>query len=239
MCMKSRIFLLGSIFLFFYLPSALAQIGIKGGMGVSDIAFLKDGQVPYLGYEINSLEHRIPRLAFEVGAFTTLELNKRFEFQPELLFAFQGLDYSTEYLYDNITYKINISYLKVPLLFRYKVCIKENKQSGIIAGPYTSWKLKAVRVFELEGQKTKNKVSNVKDIDFGIIAGYSLDFDLFSGQMIIDLRCSYSLINMMNPLDGYIPWYYGPSKEYARNICIALTVGYRFSNIWSKNVEKQ
>ncbi len=231
--MKSAIFFSSSIlFLFFYLPTALSQIGVKGGLGISDIAFKKDGQVPYLGYEIGSLEHRLPKLAFEVGATAILDLNKRFDFQPELLYIFQGLDYSTEYLYDNIAYKINISYLKMPLLFRYKVCMKEKKRSGFFVGPYGSLKLKAVRVTEVEGQKEKTKMSNVKNGDFGIILGYSLDLDLPSGQVVIDLRGSYSLINLMDRLDGYIQWYYGPSKEYVRNVVISLSVGYRFSKSW-------
>ena len=217
------------------MSSASAQIGIKGGIGVSDIAFKQNGQTPYLGYEINYLEHKKPALAYEAGVSGFFELGKRFDFQPELLFAMQGLDYSTEYLFDDITYKINISYLKIPLLFRYKICIKETKQSGFILGPYTAWKLNAVRITEFEGQKEKNNVSNVKDFDFGIIGGYSLDFGLFSGRMLVDLRCGFSLVNIMEPLDGYIPWYFNASTEYVRNVNISITVGYRFLNVWSKN----
>jgi len=234
--MNYKIFLTSIVtLLFLFVSSASAQIGIKGGLLVSDIAFQKDGQEQYLGYEIGFLDHRKPLYSFEVGAAAIFDLSKRFDFQPELLYALQGLNYSTEYLYDNITYKININYLKIPLLFRYKVCMKEKKRSGVYAGPYTSFNLKAVRVMELEGQKEKTDMSNVKDVDFGAILGYSLDLDLPSGQMIIDLRFGYSLINMMSPLDGNIPWYYGPSNEYARNITISLTAGYRFINIWSKN----
>ena len=73
-------------------------------------------------------------------------------------------------------------------------------------------------------------MSNVKDFDFGIVSGFSVDFTQPSGQLILDFRISYSLMNMMNHLEGYIPWYYGPSQEYARNISISLTAGYRFSN---------
>ena len=238
--MKNR-FLLASIvaFLFLFMSPTFAQIGIKGGFLVSDIAFQKYGQEPYLGYEIGFLDHRKPLYSFEVGAAAIFDLSKRFDFQPELLYALQGLNYSTDYLYDNITYKVNINYLKIPLLFRYKVCMKEKKRSGVYAGPYTSFNLKAVRVIELEGEKDKTDMSNVKDIDFGVVAGYSLDLDLPSGQMIVDLRFGYSLINTMTPIDGNIPWYYGPSNEYVRNITISLTAGYRFLNIWSKKAEKQ
>jgi hypothetical protein len=217
------------------MPSAYAQIGIKGGIGISDIAFLKNGETPYLGYEINSLEHRMPRIASEIGTFGMTELWKRVEFQPELLFTMQGLNYSTEYLYDHITYKINISYLKIPLLLKYKISTKKKIHSALFIGPYAAWKLKAVRVTEVEGEREKVRISNVKNTDFGVVTGYSIDFNLFSKQIILDLRCNYSLINMMDRIAGYVPWYYGPSKEYARNINISLTAGYRFTNIWSKS----
>ena len=225
-------------FFLLFQSSTTAQIGFKAGIGISDIAFLKEGQAPYLGYEIAFLDHRLPLLNFQFGATGNFELGKRFEFQPELLFARKGMDYSTKYLYDDITYKIHIDYLEVPLLFRYKICIKENKQSGFIAGPYVAQKLNAVRITSIKGQNEKNQVENVKNQDLGIIVGYALDLDISTGQLIIDLRGSYSLINMMTPLDGNISWYYGPTKDYARNVNIALTVGYRFLNIWQTKDNK-
>lgn len=217
------------------MPPVSAQMGIKGGIGISDVAFLKDGQTPYLGYEINSLEHRIPMITFEVGTFGTIELWKRIEFQPELLFAMQGLNYSTEYLYDHITYKIHISYLKMPLLLKYKISTRKKINSAFFIGPYAAWKLKAVRLTEVEGLRGKAKIPNVKNADLGLIAGYSIDFNLFSNQMILDIRVGYGLINMMHKITGYVPWYYGPSKEYARNVNISLTAGYRFTNFLSKS----
>ena len=226
------------ILLFFFHIGASAQIGFKGGVGVSDIAFLKNGQLPYLGYDINQLEHKVPKLSFQLGSMATFELTRRIEFQPELLYTLKGLDYSTKYLYDDITYQINLHYLEVPLLFRYKICLKEKKQSGFLLGPYGAWKFSAKKVTEFEGQREKTNMSNVKGYDFGIIGGYALDFDLLSGQMVIDLRCSYSLVNIMDPIEGHLPWYYGPTKDYARNVNISLTVGYRFLNIWQKKDKK-
>jgi hypothetical protein len=220
------------------MPSASAQIGIKGGMGVSSIVFLKDGMTPYLGYEIGSLGPRKPMMTFEVGTFGTIELWKRIEFQPELLFSMQGLNCNTKYLYDDITYKIHVSYLKMPLLLKYKISTKKKVHSALFVGPYTAWKLKAMRVTEIEGERVKGKIPNIKNTDFGLVTGYSIDFKLFSQQIIFDLRCSYSLINMMDRITGYVPWYYGPSKEYARNINMLCTVGYLLTNIWSKSAAK-
>jgi hypothetical protein len=167
----------------------------------------------------------------------TMDLGKRIDFQPEFLFITQGLDYSTTYMYDDIPYKIRISSLNLPLLVRYKIFLKEKRQSGLYAGPYLSWMFHAVKITEVEGQKEKTEMPNVKTVDFGLSAGYSIDFNLSSGQIIIDLRCSYGLINMMDVIEGSVPDFYGPTEEYARNVNISLTAGYRFSNLWSKNTE--
>jgi len=237
--MKNYVFLtsaIGLFFIFIIILPATGQIGIKSGPGVSDITFLQEGQVPYLGHDTNSLEHRKPKLSFQLGAFSTFTIGKRWELQPELLFALKGLNYSEETIYDNITHKINITYLELPLLMRYKFFLKERRQSGLFVGPFAALKLSANLITEVEGKKEKSKVSNVNNFDFGIVAGYSFDIGLPTGDLIIDFRTSYSLINMMNVDDGYIPWYYGPSEEYARNVSITLTVGYRFISILPKDV---
>jgi hypothetical protein len=57
-----------TLILFFTVPLQ-SQIGIKGGPAISDIVFLVEGQTPYLGYEINSLTHRLPYLTYQFGIF--------------------------------------------------------------------------------------------------------------------------------------------------------------------------
>jgi hypothetical protein len=238
--MNIRIFIVTFVtVLFLLIASAYAQIGIKAGIGISDIAFLKDGQTPYLGYEVNSLRHRYPLLTFQIGTFGTIGLWKRIEFQPELILSMQGLNYSTKYLYNDYIFKINISYLKMPLLFRYKISIRKKWSSALFIGPYASWKLNAVRITEADGRRKKTEMPNVKQVDFGAIAGYCADICLPAGQLTVDLQFSYSLINMMNRIPGYIPWYYGPSKPYARLVGITLSMGYRWETSGFKNRIKQ
>lgn len=236
--MRSKIFIQGNLLLlFFYVHTASAQIGIKAGPGISDVAFLKAGQSPYLGYEVDYLEHRKPFPTFQAGIFSTFGLWKNFDIQPELLFILQGLDYSKEFIYDDITYKLKIGYLHAPLLLKCSFFPKKKWHPALLGGPYASLKLKAVRVTEIDGKKNKTPMPNVKNADFGLVAGFSADFYLFSGQMVVDLRGSYSLVNMMDRIDGYVPSYYGSKKEYARNVSISLTVGYQY-NIWWRKTER-
>jgi len=235
---KSKIYLsVCLIMLLFNVSQLSAQIGIKGGLNASDIAFLDEGQAPYLGYEVDFLEHNLPAAGFQIGIFSEFPIIKRLEFQPELLLIKQGLNYSKNYIYDDITYKVRIYYLNAPLLIKYTLSQKARWHPALLAGPYASLKLKGTRITKIDSKLEKTPISNLRHIDFGITAGIFSGFDLSKGQITIDFRCSYSLLNMMDRIDGYIPSYYGPKKEYTRNVCMSLTVGYKFNNIWSNKDE--
>ena len=235
---ESKIYFSGCLIMILCNISPLsAQSGINGGLNASDIVFLDEGQSPYLGYEIDFLEHNLPAGAFQTGIFSTFTLFKRLEFQPELLLIKQGLNYSKKSIYDDITYKLKIFYLNVPALLKYTLSQKTRWHPALITGPYASLKLNGIRITRIDSRSEKDPISNLRRTDFGIIAGVSSGFDLPKGQINIDFRCSYSLLNMMDRIDGYIPSYYGPKKEYARNVCISLTAGYKFFSIWSNRDE--
>ena len=237
--MIRRSYFLHSILLILLSLSTLfaQEVGVKLGLSISDIAFSDEGQTPYLGYEINSLEHRKPLLTYQVGVYASFRISDQFDFQPELLYVTQGLDYSTKYLYDDVKYKIKTSYLQLPLLFKYKTAVKKDKFSGILLGPYAALKLDARRITKIEGQSNKTEMGNVKNSDFGVIGGYAFDFNMISRKMLIDLRASYSLVNMMEKIEGNIPLYTGSNKDYARNISIALTVQYNLIDSGTKTAK--
>ncbi len=232
--MKSAIYFvfMPSIF-FLFSMTAYSQIGIKGGLGVSDIVFAVEGQTPYLGYEINYLTHRNPLVTYQFGVFGTVKINRLFNFQPELIYARQGLNYNIEFLYDDITYRLYLNYLQLPLLMNLSMRPQKKFHPGFYVGPYGALKLHAKRITKIDGERVEENPSNVKNGDFGLIGGLSYDFDMPNGQLIAELRFNYSLINIMYPIDGYIPSYDGPDldEERARNVSLALLIGYRFQNI--------
>lgn len=216
-----------------YLSPSSAQVGFKAGVGISDIVFMKDGQTPYLGYEVDYFTHRLPKLSYHFGAFTAFSIGKKIEFQPELLFVFAGLDYSMNFDYGKTIYRLNINYFQVPLLFKFKTKPEKTKHFTILAGPYASVKLSATKIMEIDGNREEKKMMNVRNGDFGIAAGIAMEFDMSKGILVIDFRMTYSLINMMNHLEGYVPKYNAPDIDRAKNVNLALTVGYRFINLWS------
>ena len=211
------------------ISSLSAQIGIKGGPALSDIVFANKGQTPYLSYEINSLTHRFPYLTYQFGIFTNYAIGKRFELQPELLFVKKGLNYSKNYIYDDITYIIKICYLEIPILLKYS--FTKSKRSAIIIGPYFSYMIDNKRIREFDGELIKDEMNNVDKFDFGIATGLSFDI---GERFIIDTRFTYSLVEMMDYLDGVKLDYYGPEDERARNVNLSLTLGYNLPLVNTK-----
>jgi len=237
--MKTQIFISICILIHFSaINEATAQFGIKGGPGISDIAFKLSGQTPYLGYEIDFMEHNNPLITFQFGLSQNVTLGRKFNIQPELLFVRQGLDYDISFLYEEITYRIKINYLQVPLIIYYRSAPEKKVHPGLFAGPYISFKLNAVRELSNEENFNENPLTNIHDIDFGMLGGICMDFDFPTGQLNLELRTNFSLINMMDPIEGNLAWYYGPPKEYVRNVSISILMGYRFSKILKSNTNQ-
>lgn len=207
--------------------SSQAQFGIRIGAGASDIVFLKYGQSPYLSFDNNSVEHNFPAPSFQIGAIRHIELSNKLDLTSALLISKQGLDYSQSYVFDDIKYRLHISYLKLPVLLKVKTNILKNRKSGILVGPYIGARIDATMVTRVNGTSHSYKKDNVSIIDMGIISGYSWDIGKDPGSLFIDIRCSYSLLNMMQTLDG-APSYNTSTKEYARNITILLAIEYMF-----------
>ncbi len=226
---KSIHFILVITFLLALQIPGISQIGLKAGLTATDIVFAVEGQSPYLGYEVDYLTHRNPLFSYQLGFFGTVKLNKLFYFQPEFMYARQGLNYNIEFLYDEITYRIYIDYLQLPLLVNLRMRPEKKFHPGFSFGPYAAISLNAKRITEIDGNRIEENATNVKNGDFGLIGGLSFDFDMNKGQLVTDLRFNYSLINIMYPIDGYIPAYDGPDldEERARNVSIALLIGYR------------
>jgi hypothetical protein len=208
----------------------LAQVGIKGGIFSSDITFITKGQTPYLGYEISTLEHKVPRITYQIGLFTYIPMSERLFLQPELLYISQGLNYSTKYLYDDIQYKIRINYVQLPLLFKYINKRDKKLQTGFMFGPYGAIKTDAKTIRKYNDQKNTQTLKQVHDTDWGIILSLLLEMNHDKDKINFELRTTYSLFNMMDRIEGYIPMADGPKRAYARNVSLGIHLAYCFTS---------
>ena len=118
--------LIAFITIFIFTTNLPAQIGVKGGPVISDIVFAEEGQIPYLGFDTNSLIHKLPHFTYQIGLFTEYRLSKNLNVQPEFLFSKKGLNYNSDFIYDDIKYHLNIYYLEIPILLKYDIVILTN-----------------------------------------------------------------------------------------------------------------
>jgi len=225
--MYSNKFIISFILSWFIFMSPLqSQVGIKGGPALSDIIFEIEGQIPYLGYGTNSLSHKLPYLTYQFGIFKTYQITDKIGFQPEILYVKKGLNYSTEFIYDDIKYFVKIHYLEIPMLVKYDFTKEPKNHFAFLIGPYFSYTIDNIRYINTENQVQKEKMSNIKKLDWGLAASISYDFTIQQNKFIVDFRTTYGLADMMELAEGYIKEYYGPNKERSRNVNIALTFGY-------------
>lgn len=190
--------------------------GIKGGMNVAKISNLEDeDELIVEGFKTKT--------GFIFGFFYRFDLNNNLALQPEVYYSMKGTQasgsgviYGLGYSYD---LSIEINYLEVPVLLKYKILPKGNYTPSLFAGPYIAFQMsaKASATVEVEGvtQTEETVMDEVKRIDLGITVGGSLDIKVGSGSIVLDLRYSLGLTKIADDSD-------------AKNSSFTLMLGYAF-----------
>ena len=203
-----------------------AEVGVKGGMSLSGLQSSTRDYRHVLGYEMSGLAGGRPLTGFQAGLFKTFDLSRRFQVQPEISYAWRGVNFGRTYLYDDIVFKVNIFYVEVPLLLKYKIVAGRTFSSALCAGPYAALKLKAEKQTRIWKEEEVTALPNVRSFDYGLILGLSAEYALGSGRALLELRSGVGLNNVMDVLPDMIPLY--PDKDHIQNLYIAFLVGYAF-----------
>ncbi len=190
--MKKIILVFSTILLINFSTTAQdANVGIKAGTNFTKI----DGQSFSDGY----------KMSFQGGLFMELDFNKKIGIQPEFLYSQTKSENATGapiYTFQNSD--VNLNYLTIPILFRYKIA----KVLVLNVGPQYSFLL----------NKSDNKLTlgsePFKGADFAMIGGAQLNFK----YMRIYGRYAIGL-NNLNDLSETNKW---KSQQ------IQLGVGFKF-----------
>jgi len=186
--MKRNFFLLAFIFL--GITSAEAQKTINYGLSLAANA------TNITGNGISNSYY----LGFSGGGFARINLNDKWNFQPEILYNYENSKSDASFInfYNvdgnpNASNQIKLSYISVPLLFGYKV----SKLLTINAGPQYSF-----LVYDNEDLLLTNKADAFKRNDFGIVAGPQIDL----ANVRFFASYVFGLANI-NKIDNRYSWY--------------------------------
>lgn len=149
------------------------------------------------------------RPLFTLGGFINFNISKRFSIQPELYLSAKGGNFfenigGLEWKYEHI-----IGYLEFPLLLKYKIPFKGRSVPEIFFGPYYARKIGSniVNIFDngseymIDHQFDWEKY--LKNADYGVVLGASIQLDTCLGKLILDARYSLGLANIINNnIDG-------------------------------------
>ena len=204
--LKNRTSLVFAVLLVFFAWSDLfAQGGIKGGLSVSALQSSKEDYRPFLGYEVGWIQDGIsnPVFGLQLGVFYTLKLSRSFNFQPEFYYSQRGYQFDQTPLY-NTNYNLHINYLELPVLFEYKLPFDWGFKPGIIAGPFAALKISRNKQIQFADEEITAAVSSVNNFDYGLVFALGAEFNVWNGQIILDLRINWGFSNVMNQPDEFI-----------------------------------
>ena len=209
------------------------QLGIKVGVALSGYQpsqnlsgeYTHDYR-PFLGYEIEWLQddEGSPDIGLQLGVFYTVTISKYFDFQPEIYYSQRGIHFYKTKLY-NISYNLNVAYLEMPILFKYKIPFDWAVAPGLQAGPYFSLTLSSKRTLDFGDESDTKSVDGVNNYDYGLLFALNFEFPELLASPLLELRFNWGLANTMRQPEEYTNLYEDPGtiKLYA----LTLLTGFR------------
>jgi len=186
-----------------------AEFGIKGGINSSNFS----GDTEGVDFK--------PRVGFNVGAFAAIKLSEKITLQPEILFSTQGAkaeNVTADVNGVNYTADIefNLSYINVPVMFKYYVADKFNLEAGPQIGFLTSAET-STKVDGFNQTVDQDAKDYFESVDFGFNLGAGYDF---TNKISAGIRYNIGLSNVWKTQPG--------DNSESQNSVLSLSVGYKF-----------
>ncbi len=229
-------FLLGiSLLVLMPLNAAWSQFGIKGGLAASGFQLSQNSNSstgndyrPFLGYEVEWIQERdasSPDFGLQLGIFYVKSISKYFAVQPELCYSQRGLHFYQTELY-NSAYSLEVDYIEVPVLLKFKIPLNWSVKPGLLAGPYAAFKLSANRTLRIGEEQNTKSVSSVNDLDYGLVFAINSEFSAWSRQLLFEIRFNWGLASMMAQPKEFIDLYEDAGRVNV--IAVTLLTGIKF-----------
>ena len=176
---KIRFFILLTVMIFIFMPEvAFGDFGLKAGLNFSNLKFSSE-----MDQDWGNLT------AFRLGAFARIPVYSRFFFQPEMYFAKKGSMTTGQFLNSDISAKIELTYVEIPLLLVFSIPVAKKLGVSIFAGPYAAVRIGAKQVTEFLDETQEEDIKDeISDVDCGYQVGTEMGFGLGKGKLLMDLR---------------------------------------------------
>lgn len=203
---KMKFTLVAAMLLMVTVASAQMNLGIKGGVNMSN----------FYGDELNDKNAKI---GFHIGLSADYDFAYNSAIQTGLFFTTKG--FKAENVDLDAEYTENLMYLQLPVHYAYKLDVSPGTRIVFHAGPYAAYGVGGSRkasVGNISGEWDVDKIfgdgnRQYKPFDAGLGLGVGLDL----GQIIFDLGWDMGLLNISNSSSGDI-----------KNQNAYLSVGYKF-----------
>lgn len=207
--MKKIILAVLAVFTLGFVNAQETKFGVKGGLNISTLVGDTDG------LDVKSL------VGYNVGAFAAIKINEKFTVQPEVLYSTQGAKFQNAGADVNGTFytgdiDFKLSYINIPVMFKYYANEKINFELGPQIGFLTSAKTET----KLDGfnQTVKQDAKDFfNSVDFGLVFGAGYDF---TEHFFVDARYNLGLANIAKTEDG--------DNSKLKNSLFSINLGYKF-----------
>jgi hypothetical protein len=141
---------------------------------------------------------------FISGVFFSFNIAKSLKIQPEMYYSTGSMSAVAMQLgHDIYKYTYKISYFDIPLLLTYKIQVRRKVSLGIFFGPFIGIRGKAKFLRTIDhgeeeqfGEREDIK-KYIKNIDYGLVLGGSLERKFCFGKLILDIRYSRGFVNIL------------------------------------------
>lgn len=195
------------------------------GLLVSFLAFSQDKTGIKVGLNLTNLyvsdvDDENMKFGFNAGIYHRVDITDNFAFQPEFLFTQKGasIHYNGSLLNGSGTYRYNLNYLEIPLLFVIKL-----GDVNFHAGPYAAL-LAGANIKDVDDDGTINNFKSLdrddfNTFDYGLSGGIAFDFE----DGILGVRYNYGFNEI-----GESGSFAGQATRNSKNSALQLYMGFGF-----------
>lgn len=170
--MKKSILLSATLFiiLLFWNSMAKAQLpisyGVKGGLNIATL---------------NDVRNVDSKRGLIAGAFVNVSIpNRPLSLQPELLYTQKGVKASGS----GLSSSIELTYIEVPLLFKFSFPKTGQLRTGVFIGPYLGFNINAEGTITGNGNSSGGSIDeSIRNTDFGFVIGGGLGVKIFQLEL--------------------------------------------------------